>query len=72
MNTYKISTHNFNGERLHFRWFSTKKEAKDYAKFLVRLGFTPYAESYSPNYDTVKSVVFPSVAVMMYFKGVDF
>lgn len=70
METYKITTHGFNGEHTHERWFSTKKDAKEYSMSLVRLGYTPYASVYSSDYTKSKMIYFFGVSVFMFWKGV--
>lgn len=70
MNSYKITINTYGPNAI--KWFSTKADAKRYAKAQVKLGYTPYIQQVSEDYSTYKTVMFPSVAVLMFFLAVDF
>ena len=69
--SYKISTSNY-GSANTVRWFATKADAKRYALAQVANGYTPHIELVAEDYKSSKTVHFPSVAVKMYFSGMNF
>lgn len=71
MNTYKVTAYPRPYSDKVEKWFSDKKEAREYAKYLVKLGWAPHTEKFlDDSYTVSKSVLFPSVAVFMFWSGV--
>jgi hypothetical protein len=70
METYKVTVFPYPYSNKVERWFSTKHEAKDYAKYQIKLGWAPHIEVFNESYTESKRVLFPSVAVSMFWNGV--
>lgn len=75
MASYKITTHTVYTGAVSgavVQWFSTKADAKRYAKTQVALGYYPQSELVADDYKSSKVVHFPSVAVKAFFAGLNF
>jgi hypothetical protein len=70
MKNYKVTVHPWPYNNTIERWFSSKKETREYARYMVKLGWTPYIEVFNESRTEGKKFMFPSVAVAMFLNGV--